>query len=508
MKPSPVDPRHDQQLITDILTFKDDPYGFVMYAFPWGQKGTPLEHKKGPRVWQTKYLKDIAAHLKQNRTNKLNNKDYEVLRKSMVSGRGPGKSAMVAWLIMWMMSTNLGSTTIVAANNEPQLRDKTWPEMGKWHMLSINAHWFEKTAMSLKPQPWFEDILNKQLNIDTGYYYAKAQLWTEENPDAFAGAHNDYGIQVLFDEASGIPAPVWKVTEGFFTEITAYRFWHVFSNGRRNTGAFFETHHRNRDFWQRLQINSQDIEDLDQNVFNSIIRQFGADSDEARVEVYGQFPRLGDNQFISREVVADAVKRVCQIDNGSPLVIGVDVARFGDDHTVVLLRRGRKLLEYHRYKGMDNVQVAQRVAEIIDKKDPDATFIDGGGPGGGVVDILKAQKYKVIDIEFGSKPDDQTRYQDKRTEMWGNMRQWLIDADIIDDSLLHDDLLAPEYLFSLNGKLKLEAKEHMKKRHLASPDIADALALTFARNVGRRDRRSKRNRKPTMQRGLDYNMFS
>jgi len=508
VKPSAAAPEHDQRLFGDILSFANDPYGFVMYAFPWGQPGTPLKNKTGPRKWQEAQLKQITKHLKENRKRQLNLEDLQVFRNSTVSGRGVGKSAMVSWLILWMMSTNLGSTTIVAANNEPQLVTRTWPEMGKWHTLSINRHWFEKTATTLKPQPWFEDILQTQQKIDTGYYYAKAQLWTEENPDAFAGAHNTYGIQVLFDEASGIPAPIWKVTEGFFTEKTPYRFWQVFSNGRRNTGAFFETHHRNRDFWQRLQLNSQDVEDLDQNVFQSIIRQHGADSDEARVEVYGQFPKQGDNQFISREVVLEATERVCPVDPGAPLIIGVDVARFGDDSTVILQRKGRNLLSYNRYKGLDNVQVANRVAEIIDKTDPDATFIDAGGTGSGPTDILKAMNYKVTGIEFGSGPDNNTRYRDKRTEMWGEMRTWLNDADIPKDDMLEDDLLNPEYEFSLNGQLKLESKEHMKKRHLASTDIGDALALTFARRVGRKDRTSRRSRKPRMQKDLSYSLFS
>lgn len=509
---SPYRPEEDQKLFSEIFALADDPLSFVMFNFTWGVAGTPLAGQKGPRKWQRKVLAKIRDHIAECRRRRVNLNLPEVLQVAIVSGRGIGKSALVCWLIIWFMSTQLGGTVIVTANTEAQLISRTWAELGKWHTLALNAHWFDRTATALRPQAWFDAMLREQLKIDTGYYYAQAQLWSEENPDAFAGAHNMAGILVIFDEASGIPEAIWKVTEGFFTEPIDHRYWLAFSNGRRNTGAFFETHHKNRDFWWRDNIDARTVEGTDPQVYDKIIRQYGEDSDEARVEVYGQFPRQGDKQFISREVVEAAMARnpeVSATDTGAALVMGVDVARFGDDHSVIKFRQGRdaRSRPTYRYKALDTVALAGRVAELATKHNPDAIFVDGSGVGGGVVDQLKAMGYKVMEVQAGSKADDNGKYAYRRDELWGKMREWLLVGLLEKDDRLRDDMVGPEYSFDTAGRIKLETKEAMKKRGLASPDDADALALTFDRDIARRDMNSSRRRGPRTARDMDYSLF-
>ena len=165
----------EKELMTELWSgpIKDNPVNFVMYVFPWGQKDTPLEDFKGPRKWQEKILREMAIHIERNNVLDL----PEMFRLAVASGRGIGKSALVAWIIIWMLSTRLGSTIIVTANTEQQLRSRTWAELGKWLTLSINSHWFTKTATTIKPAQWFEDALINDLKIDTGYYSAQAQLW-------------------------------------------------------------------------------------------------------------------------------------------------------------------------------------------------------------------------------------------------------------------------------------------------------------------------------------------
>ena len=183
-------PQQEQELMTEIwsMNIKDDPYNFVKFVFPWGQEDTPLEHFDGPRKWQEKILREISIHIQRNGVVDM----PEMFRMAVASGRGIGKSALVSWLIIWMLSTRLGSTIIVTANTEQQLRSRTWAELGKWLTLALNSHWFSKTATTIKPSPWFEEALVRDLKVDTGYYYAQAQLWSEENPDAFAGIHSSY----------------------------------------------------------------------------------------------------------------------------------------------------------------------------------------------------------------------------------------------------------------------------------------------------------------------------
>ena len=429
-----------------------------------------------------------------------------------MSGRGPGKSAFIGMISHWMRSTQLGSSTIVAANNEAQLKSRTFAEINKWNTMALNGHWFETSTLNIRPAPWFDALLRTELKIDTGYYYTQGQLWTEDNPDAFAGVHNHNGMMVLFDEASGIPSPIWKVTEGFFTDPVDARYWMAFSNGRRNTGMFFETHHKFRDQWRRRQIDSRQVEGVDLAVYQQIIDQYGIDSDEARVEVYGQFPRTGDRQLIGRDVVLSAQAREAFPDDGAPLLMGVDVARFGDDHSVIRFRKGRdaRSIPKVKLKGADTVTLALRVAELADRHDPDAIFVDGGGVGGGVVDQLKAMKYNVIEVQFGSKPNDVQAFENKRTEIWDLMAQWMM-IGCIDpkDSDLADDLTAPEFSFNpVSNKKRLEPKEQTKKRGFASPDDADALAVTFAQTVARRDRStSRRSARGRVARDVDYDLL-
>ena len=194
------EPKQEKQLMTELwsMNIKDDPLNFVKFVFPWGQKDTPLEHFEGPRKWQEKILRDITNHIQRNDSLDL----PEMFRLAVASGRGIGKSALVAWLIIWMLSTRLGATIIVTANTEQQLRSRTWAERGKWLTLSINSHWFMKTATTIKPAGWFQEALERDLKIDTGYYYAQAQLWSEENPDAFAGIHSSYGCLLYTSDAA------------------------------------------------------------------------------------------------------------------------------------------------------------------------------------------------------------------------------------------------------------------------------------------------------------------
>lgn len=505
------DAKDEQRLMTELWDpqLADDPLAFVMFCFPWGQAGTPLERHTGPRGWQREQLEDIRNHIRQQKWNLSQGKPLEMYREADVSGRGIGKSADVSFLTWWMQTTRIGSTVILTSNTEQQLKSRTWAELGKWHTLAINAHWFDRSATALRPAPWFEEAVKRDLKIDTGYYYAQAQLWSEENPDAFAGVHNPNGVMVLFDEASGIPQPIWNVTEGFFTEPVVDRYWFAFSNGRRNTGAFFECFHKNRNYWRRRQIDSRTVEGTDTAIYEKIIAQYGEDSDVARVEVKGQFPRQGDKQFISAEAVDGAVARETLSDPAAALMMGVDVARYGGDSSVIRFRRGRdgRSIPPIKLKGLDNMQLAYRVAEAIDRYNPDAAAVDAGN-GTGVIDRLREMGYRVHEVWFGSKSTD-PGFANRRAEMWDRMREWLTGGCIDDDPDLRDDLLGPEYSFANNGDaIILESKEKMKARGLASPDNGDALALTFAVRVPRSDMRTaRRGRRAQVAADVDYDIF-
>jgi len=463
-------------LIQDIASFSNDPYGFVMYAFPWGS-GELAKHQ-GPDDWQVELLKAISSKLKSGVINVT-----EAIQIAVASGHGIGKSALVAWIIEWSISTFEDTRGVVTANTEGQLKTKTWAELAKWHRLCICSHWFELTATALySRQPKHE----KTWRIDM-------VPWSERNTEAFAGLHNQgKRVVLIFDEAAAIPPIIWETAEGALTDSDTQIIWCVFGNPTRNSGRFRECFGKFKHRWLGRQIDSRTAKMTNKTQIDQWIIDYGEDSDFVRVRVRGVFPRAGSTQFIGSDLVE--AQRSIEAHAGiyDALVIGVDPARFGDDESVIYIRKGRDGRTHPplKFRGLDTMQLAARVAEQFEFYRADGIFVDEGGLGAGVVDRLRQLRVPVIGINFGATPDrsnpgqDAVKYFNKCAEMWGVMREWLktggcIPADVDLESQLTDR----EYGYAMrNGvdAIQLESKKDMKKRGLSSPDIADALALTFA----------------------------
>lgn len=506
-------PAQEEQLIERLHSsdLKHDLLNFVMYAYPWGEKGTPLEHYRGPRDWQKAELLAISAHIHQNQARIARGESPLMWQSATASGRGPGKSALVSWITNWMMSTRIGSTTIITANTEMQLKSRTFAEIGKWTSLLINRHWFDVTVLSVRPAPWFAKAVTDQLKIDTGYWYAQGQLWSEEAPDSFAGVHNPLGVCLQFDEASGIPTPIFNVSAGFFTEPVLDRYWFVYSNARRNSGGFFDCFHAMESPWRLKHLDARTVEGLDQAVFDAMIKQHGIDSDVVRMEVLGEFPKQGNRQFINNELVRQAQQRELAEDLQAPLIIGVDVARYGDDDSVFRFRKGRdaRSIPAIRYRERDNMFIANELAKVIDHYNPDAVNVDAGN-GTGVIDRVRELGYRVNEVWFGSTASS-PEWANKRTEMWADLRDWLGGGCLDLDARLFGDLTAPEYHphGKAGDKTMLQSKEELKDLGYRSPDDGDALALTFATRVARRDiTAGQHQNKSRMARDLNYPIFS
>jgi hypothetical protein len=466
---------------------KDDPEAFVLFCFPWGERGTPLEHFKGPRKWQRNVLRSLAAHIKENQGRV----DYKVFRSAIASGRGIGKSALVSWLVLWMLSTRIGASVVVSANSEAQLRSVTWAEITKWLAMMLNSHWWEISATRITPAKWLATKVEDELRKGTRYWGAEGRLWSEENPDSYAGLHNSDGVMLILDEASGIPDAIWDVSQGFFTENTANRFWCAFSNPRRNQGYFYECFNAKRDFWQTQNIDARTVEDTDKAVYEQIIAEYGEDSAQARVEVFGEFPSAGDGQFIGPSLVNDAGNRPKYKDTSAPIVLGIDPARGGADSTVIVARQGRDIVAIKRYHGEDTMTIVGRVIDAIEEFKPALTVIDEGGLGYGILDRLNEQRYKVRGVNFGWKAKNPVMWGNKRAELWGAMKEWLRTASIPPDKQLKADLIGPMTKPNSAGTIFLEGKKEMRSRGLASPDAADALAVTFAFPVAHREYNSR-----------------
>ena len=192
-----------------------------------------------------------------------------------------------------------------------------------------------------------------------------------------------------------------------------------------------------------------------------------------------------EDPYINPDLVMSAVNSG-YLDKAGPLIIGVDPAEFGPDRTVICFRRGRVAPRFECYKGKDTMEVAGIVANIINKHDPDAVFVDAVGIGAGVRDRLRELGFdRVFGVKSGMTATDDDQYANKRAEMWGRLREWLEDspARLPNEPELLSDLSSPKYLFDSKGRLLIEKKADMKKRGIRSPDYADALCLTFAEPV-------------------------
>jgi len=475
---------HTKKLAEDIGSFTADPYGFVMYNWPWGVPGTPLAKEQGPEDWQRDILDQVGAGV-------LN--PQEAIRVAVASGHGIGKSALVAWLTIWAVATCPDARGVVTANTDTQLRTKTWAELSKWHRMGLVSSWFTVTATAIySADPNHE----KTWRID-------AVPWSLTNPEAFAGLHNKgRRVIVVFDEGSTIADPIWETAEGAMTDADTEIIWAVFGNPTRNSGRFAECFPGKRfaHRWISRQIDARNVGRANKTQAEQWVADYGEDSDFVRVRVRGVFPRGGTLQFIPGDIVQSAMKRdVPPPLPTDPLVWGVDVARFGDDESVVYFRKGRDGREKAplRKRGLDTMALAGLVAEMAATEKPRAIFVDMGGVGGGVVDRLNQLGVPhVFGINFGAGADsshtrkngvqpDGTLYANKRAEMWGKAKEWMATGGAIaDDRELEAQLTGVEYGFNAHNEILLEKKEDMKKRGLVSPDIADALALTFACPLG------------------------
>jgi hypothetical protein len=463
-------PADTDAIAEDLARFTHDPLGYVRWAFPWGVAGTALEHESGPREWQREFLTEVARHLRNGKTV------HQALQLATASGHGIGKSALVAWLVKWALATQEDTRGVVTANTELQLRTKTWPEIAKWHGMAMDAPLFSCTATALHA---VDPAHEKTWRVD-------AAPWSENNTEAFAGLHNKgKRLVAIFDEASKIADKVWEVTEGALTDAATEIIWAVFGNPTRATGRFRECFRKNRHRWSTRSIDSRTVDGTNKAQLDKWVADYGEDSDFVKVRVRGMFPAQSLKQFISETDVDAAYGRHLRDEQFSwaPKILTLDNAWEGDDEGVIGLRQGLAFRILKTFPKNDNdVVIANLLARLEDEEKADAVFIDGGY-GTGVVSVGRTLHRSWTLVWFGEKAYD-SGCVNKRAEMWLAVRDWLKEGGAIPkDAVLRDDLIGPETVGRMDGKLQLEAKADMKKRGLPSPGRGDALALSFAHPV-------------------------
>lgn len=464
-----------QSFISQFTRFRNDPWGFVCYSYPWTKEGTFLSDETGPDTWQVDVMEDIRHALEERDMSSAD--EWAAIQLAVASGHGIGKTALVAWLVHWFICTRPNPQIVVTAGTAAQLEKKTWRELSKWHQVSLQKEWFTWTAtkfyLTEQPDTWF----------------ASALPWSEHNSDAFAGTHEKY-VLYLFDEASTIADIIWEVSEGAMT--TDQCIWIAFGNPVRNTGRFKACFGKFKRWWITRKVDSRCARKANKAQIQQWLEQYGEDSDFFRKRVRGEFPTQASNQLIS-EKTADECRAYRNSDFHSfPIRIGCDVARFGEDDTVISVVQGRRVHEMVAMHHKDTVQVYTKLVDAYNhwrkKHDNICIYVDDIGVGGGVTDMCKAGGLPVIGVNSGARADDPETFLNKRIEMWWNMAEAMknhLDMTDVPREMwdrFKDDVTNIEYFQQpTTQKYQLESVKDIKeKKDLPSPDYGTSVALAFA----------------------------
>lgn len=399
---------------------------------------------------------------------------------SVKSGHGVGKSALESWIIWWYISTRPYPKILCTAPTKHQLHDILWAEVSKWKRnsksLDKDFEWTsEKIYLKGSQEEWF------------------AIARTSNKPDALQGTHAEH-VLIIIDEASGVPDIVFEPVLGSMSTIDAKLL--MCGNPTQLAGFFYESHTTKRELYKTHTIDGSKCERVDKNYVQTIIDMFGKDSDVYRVRVAGEFPKSNPDSFIGLDIIRTEKKIIDVVES---IDLGVDVARYGDDESVVATTYNKSQVErLNVFKHNDTMKLTGQIVNIIkmlNLKYPLVIVrvkIDCDGLGVGVYDRLKEViveknlKAKAIECHFGGKGgkvsyDEPIEYYNSTGIMWGTLRSKLKNNEITipNNEELIKQITNRKYFINSDGTIKLERKEDMKKRNVHSPDRADAVVLSL-----------------------------
>lgn len=399
-------------------------------------------------------------------------------RISIRSGHGVGKTAMVAWCALHYLLFRFNVKIVVTSPSGRQMSDGLKPEISLWiDRLPKGIGLAEDLTITSDRIVRASDPKNNFISFRT------ARM---ETPEALAGIHADH-VMVLVDEASGVPEVVYEAAAG--TLSTSGSIAILIGNPTRARGLFYRTHTSLTDHWKSYKVSSMDSPRVDQAFIEDIRKTYGVDSNQFRVRVLGEFPTTEEDMVIPYELVKSALGRdVHPIPDGK-IYWGVDPGR-GGDPTGFCSRSTNAVLELEEWHYPDLMRLVGRIKTKWDdcpvEDRPEAIYVDSIGLGAGVADRLRELDLPVVDVNVSEAPSMKDRYPRLRAEVWFQSRGWFEGRNVvIFPSLalaeqLVDELSSPEMRILSNGKTDVETKDDMRRRGLRSPNLADALNLTFA----------------------------
>lgn len=427
-----------------------------------------------PDDWQKNVLNDLVEHPKV----------------SVRSGQGVGKTALEAGAIIWFLVCRPYSRVIATAPTMQQLYDVLWAEIAKW----LNDSLVEDLLKWTKTKVYMIG--------DDERWFATAKTATK--PENMQGFHEDHML-IVVDEASGVADPIMEAILGTLSGEDNKLL--MCGNPNRLEGVFYDSHNVDRDKYKVHKVSSMDSKRTSKDNIDMLLKKYGQDSDVARVRIFGEFPKGALDSLISMETVEYACN--CKINeseiiSSNILHIGCDVARYGDDKTVITPRIDKKVFSFTKYSKKSTMETAGNVILICKEymqKYPKLKRciikIDDTGVGGGVTDRIKEVvseeklPFVVVPVNNGSSATDDY-YANLGSQIWGELR------DVLEENfsnmmqgekkavieLPYDDEMIKQLSnrrkkITSKGKIQLESKDDMKSRGVGSPDVADSITLAF-----------------------------
>ena len=386
---------------------------------------------------------------------------------SVRSCNASGKTYTAGGLVHWWLLGNEDAIVITTAPTGRQVREVLWRE--------IKSACFGK---SLYPK---DAVLETKINLGDKWF--ALGLSTDE-PDQFQGFHSPH-LLVIVDEASGVSQPIYEAIDGLKPEKIL-----LIGNPLKTTGRFADSFKEQNII--KIHISGLEVPNIKENKIvipgllslidvERIKRRYGEDSNVYRVRVLGEFPTGEADVLISIDEVYQAIEREVIVNPQFEKKMGVDIARYGDDRSVIVVRQMEKVLRKEVISGQDLMSLAGQIIKIAKEEFIRSENIDLDiiGMGAGVVDRLHEQGWRVNGINVALPANDPEHYANIRAEIYATIKDWISSGQLTKDDDWYE-LTNIKYKFTSKGQMIMESKEDMKKRGLESPDVADALALTFA----------------------------
>jgi hypothetical protein len=441
----------------------------------------------------------VAANYRNWNISQLGRKDLRItdegkeaarqMGASVMSGKGNGKDAVVSWLCIWAICCFENCKVFVIAPNERSVKQILWPEIAKWcdAMLPTQEYAFKLRDFVKveREMVYFTDVPKPKFDRTIEPIIVSPQLNDEQKVSVVSGRH-EKNMFFIFEEACGIDDKVFEPIEDTLTSENNFCF-QIFNPNRTGGYAVNSQKPEMARFWKQMHWNSEESSIASKENIARLRDLYGVDSNKYRTNVLGLPPLADEESLIPHDWVMEAAMADIEPDPDASKIMGVDPARFGGDESIILIRQGRVVIDIRRYKeGLDGRKLAELMMEAdFDHDGVDKVYIDAVGVGASPYDFSKDHfRQRIVPVIVARRPDDPERFFRLRDELWWKCREWFSDGmvKIPYDNDFIEQLSSIKY--QDHPKVKVEGKKELKKRKGSdgSPDIGDALCLTFRHN--------------------------